>query len=161
MPAGRRRSVISVSTPSAPSEPTSSSRIDGPAAVLGTVAVDSSPAGAAARSETTLAAIRPRPEDAWPGERVATGDEARWYPGVAYWLTNRTADALAEWAKIKSGRWAWKAAAELSRDGPFVRGFAVYEPAIMLVGAIPVALLALFSEGLLGGIQRLLSAPAA
>jgi osmoprotectant transport system permease protein len=46
--------------------------------------------------------------------------------------------------------------------GDFItRGFAVYEPAIMLVGAIPVALLALFSEGLLGGIQRLLSAPAA
>jgi hypothetical protein len=25
------------------------------------------------------------------------------------------------------GRWAWKAAAELSRDGPFVRGFEIYE----------------------------------
>ena len=39
----------------------------------------------------------------------------------------RTADAIAEWKKIKTGRWAWKAAAELSRDGPFVRGFEVYE----------------------------------
>jgi osmoprotectant transport system permease protein len=46
--------------------------------------------------------------------------------------------------------------------GDFItRGFAVYEPRIMLVGAIPVALLALFSEGLLGGIQRMLSVPAA
>jgi hypothetical protein len=58
---------------------------------------------------------------------VAPGDEARWYQGVAYWLNGRTADALAEWKKIKAGRWAWKAAAELSRDGPFVRGFEVYE----------------------------------
>src|SRR6266540_3080879 len=46
--------------------------------------------------------------------------------------------------------------------GDFItRGFAVYEPRIMLVGAIPVALLALFSEGLLGGIQRIFSVPAA
>jgi len=58
---------------------------------------------------------------------VAPGDEARWYQGVAYSLNGRTADALAEWKKIKSGRWAWKAAAELSRYGPFVRGFEVYE----------------------------------
>jgi len=46
--------------------------------------------------------------------------------------------------------------------GDFItRGFAVYEPRIMLVGAVPVALLALFSESLLGGIQRILSVPAA
>ena len=46
--------------------------------------------------------------------------------------------------------------------GDFItRGFAVYEPRIMLVGAVPVALLALFSEGLLGGMQRLFSIPAA
>ena len=46
--------------------------------------------------------------------------------------------------------------------GDFItRGFAVYEPRIMLVGSIPVALLALFSEGLLGGIQRIFSVPAA
>lgn len=58
---------------------------------------------------------------------VATGEEARWYQGVAYWLNGRTADATAEWKKIKTGRWAWKAAAELSREGPFVRGFEIYE----------------------------------
>jgi osmoprotectant transport system permease protein len=46
--------------------------------------------------------------------------------------------------------------------GDFItRGFAVYDPRIMLVGAVPVALLALFSEGLLGGIQRFFSVPAA
>jgi len=46
--------------------------------------------------------------------------------------------------------------------GDFItRGFALNEPAIMLVGAIPVALLALTSELTLGGIQRLISAPAA
>jgi osmoprotectant transport system permease protein len=46
--------------------------------------------------------------------------------------------------------------------GDFItRGFAVYEPPIMLVGAIPVALLALFSEGLLSGVQRFFSVPAA
>jgi osmoprotectant transport system permease protein len=42
--------------------------------------------------------------------------------------------------------------------GDFItRGFALYEPRIMLVGAIPVALLALASEALLGGLQRRLS----
>lgn len=46
--------------------------------------------------------------------------------------------------------------------GDFItRGFAVYEPRIMLVGAIPVALLALLSEGLLGGMQRWVSMPTA
>ena len=46
--------------------------------------------------------------------------------------------------------------------GDFItRGFAVYEPRIMLVGAVPVALLALFAEGLLGGIQRSFSVPEA
>src|SRR3954471_2708742 len=46
--------------------------------------------------------------------------------------------------------------------GDFVtRGFALYDPRIMLVGALPVALLALISEGLLGGIQRIFSVPAA
>jgi osmoprotectant transport system permease protein len=34
------------------------------------------------------------------------------------------------------------------------RGFALFEPRIMLVGAIPVALLALISEALLGALQR-------
>lgn len=59
--------------------------------------------------------------------QIVPGDEARWYQGVAFWLNNQTADAIAEWKKIKSGRWAWKAAAELARDGPFVRGFEIYE----------------------------------
>jgi osmoprotectant transport system permease protein len=46
--------------------------------------------------------------------------------------------------------------------GDFItRGFAVYEPRIMLVGAIPVALLALASEGILGVVQRSLSVPEA
>ncbi|HUR37938.1 MAG TPA: hypothetical protein VM222_00480, partial [Planctomycetota bacterium] len=53
-------------------------------------------------------------------------DAARWYQGAAYWLRGQTAEATAEWKKIKTGRWAWKAAAELSRDGPFVRGFEIY-----------------------------------
>lgn len=46
--------------------------------------------------------------------------------------------------------------------GDFItRGFAVNEPSIMLVGAIPVALLALLSEGLFGGLQRLFRTPTA
>jgi len=71
--------------------------------------------------------------------QILPGDEARWYQGVAYWLTGHTADALAEWKKIKAGRWAWKAAAELARDGPFVRGFEIYEdlPAGALKDELP------------------------
>ena len=39
--------------------------------------------------------------------------------------------------------------------GDFItRGFAVYDPRIMLVGAVPVALLALLSEAALAGLQR-------
>jgi osmoprotectant transport system permease protein len=39
--------------------------------------------------------------------------------------------------------------------GDFItRGFALYEPRIMLVGAVPVALLALVSEGVLSSLQR-------
>jgi hypothetical protein len=57
----------------------------------------------------------------------ATGDEARWWHGVALHLVNRDGAAREEWKKIKEGRWAWKAAAELSRDGPFVHGFEIYE----------------------------------
>lgn len=46
--------------------------------------------------------------------------------------------------------------------GDFItRGFALNEPRIMLVGAVPVALLALASEATFGGLQRLLSAPTA
>jgi osmoprotectant transport system permease protein len=40
------------------------------------------------------------------------------------------------------------------------RGFALNETPIMLVGAVPVALLALASEGLFGGLQRVLGQPA-
>jgi osmoprotectant transport system permease protein len=46
--------------------------------------------------------------------------------------------------------------------GDFItRGFALYDPKIMLVGAVPVALLALASEAILGGLQRWFSTPAA
>lgn len=39
--------------------------------------------------------------------------------------------------------------------GDFItRGFALYDTRIMLVGAVPVAVLALMSEAILGGIQR-------
>mgnify|MGYP006289950799 FL=1 len=40
-----------------------------------------------------------------------------------------------------------------------VRGFAMYDPAIMLVGAVPVALLALIAELLMGFAQRLAEPP--
>jgi osmoprotectant transport system permease protein len=45
--------------------------------------------------------------------------------------------------------------------GDFItRGFALYDVRIMLVGAIPVALLALASEALLSSLQRLYRIPA-
>ncbi len=41
--------------------------------------------------------------------------------------------------------------------GDFIaRGFALFDPPIMLVGAIPVAILTLSAEGVLAGVQRLL-----
>lgn len=44
--------------------------------------------------------------------------------------------------------------------GNFItRGFALYDLRIMLVGAVPVALLALLSELILGSIQRVLQKP--
>ena len=55
------------------------------------------------------------------------GPEARYYHGVALHLTGRDEEGRAEWRKIREGRWAWKAAAELDRDGPFVRGFEIHE----------------------------------
>ncbi|HVE42432.1 MAG TPA: hypothetical protein VNM14_21285 [Planctomycetota bacterium] len=58
---------------------------------------------------------------------LKTDDESRWFHGVALHLVNRDGAARDEWKKIKTGRWAWKAAAELARDGPFVRGFEIYE----------------------------------
>ena len=60
-------------------------------------------------------------------EKLA-GDEARYFHGVALHLVGRDEEGRAEWRKIAGdGRWAWKAAAELARDGPFVRGFEIYE----------------------------------
>ncbi len=41
-----------------------------------------------------------------------------------------------------------------------VRGFALYSIPILLVGAVPVALLTLFADVLLGGVERLLRPPA-
>jgi hypothetical protein len=58
---------------------------------------------------------------------VLAGDENQYFLGVAYHLTGRDDEAREEWKKLKEGRWAWKAAAELARDGPFVRGFEIYE----------------------------------
>src|SRR5262249_31840014 len=64
------------------------------------------------------------------------GPEARYFHGVALHLVGRDEEGRAEWRKVKEGRWAWKAAAELARDGPFVRGFEIYEklPAEALEG---------------------------
>jgi osmoprotectant transport system permease protein len=39
------------------------------------------------------------------------------------------------------------------------RGFALYDPAILLVGAVPVAMLTLLAEGLLSGMQRMVQPP--
>jgi hypothetical protein len=55
------------------------------------------------------------------------GPEARYFHGVALHLVGRDEEGRGQWKKIKEGRWAWKAAAELARDGPFVRGFEIYE----------------------------------
>jgi hypothetical protein len=55
------------------------------------------------------------------------GPEARYFRGVALHLLGREEAARAEWKRLTEGRWAWKAAAELARDGPFVRGFEIYQ----------------------------------
>ena len=55
------------------------------------------------------------------------GGEARYFHGVALHLAGRDKEGREQWGKIREGRWAWKAAAELARDGPFVRGFERYE----------------------------------
>jgi hypothetical protein len=55
------------------------------------------------------------------------GDENRWWHGVALHLVGRDEQGRAEWRKIREGRWAAKAAAELARQGPFVHGFEVWE----------------------------------
>jgi hypothetical protein len=59
---------------------------------------------------------------------LVQGDEARWYHGVALHLVNRDGEGREQWKQIKEGRWAWKAAAELAREGPFVRGFEIHDP---------------------------------
>lgn len=53
--------------------------------------------------------------------------EARYFRGAALFLRGRDDEGRAEWRRIRDGRWAWKAAAELSGDGPFARGFEIYE----------------------------------
>lgn len=53
--------------------------------------------------------------------------EARYFHGAALFLRGRDDEGRALWRRIREGRWAWKAAAELSGDGPFVRGFETYE----------------------------------
>ena len=69
---GRTRRATRVITPIAPSEPTTSSRSAGPAALAGAPSVASSPDGVAQRSATTFSSIRPCPVEDWPAERVAT-----------------------------------------------------------------------------------------
>jgi hypothetical protein len=66
---------------------------------------------------------------------VQGGDEARFLQGVALHLTGEDPLGRDEWRKAE-GRWAWKAAAELAGDGPFVRGFEIHErlPADALEG---------------------------
>ncbi len=59
-----------------------------------------------------------------------TSDLARYLRGVAMHLQARDDEGRKVWAKLVAdrpeSRWAWKASAELSKDGPFVRGFEVY-----------------------------------
>ena len=71
--------------------------------------------------------------------QLVVGDEARWFHGVALHLVNRDGEGREQWKQIKEGRWAWKAAAELAREGPFVRGFEIYEtiPPEALQEALP------------------------
>ncbi len=77
---GRIRTVTSVSTPKAPSEPRNSSRRSGPAALEGARPSCSSPAGVATRRACTRSSNRPYPREAWPLDRVAA-----YPPSEAYW----------------------------------------------------------------------------
>jgi len=79
-----------------------------------------------ARARKALAEGKPDPDLF----AVQGGDEARYLQGVALHLVGRDEEGREEWRKVKGTRWEWKAAAELARDGPFVRGFEVY-------GALP------------------------
>jgi hypothetical protein len=60
----------------------------------------------------------------------AREDEARYLRGVALFRLNRQPEADALWKQIASASpgspWAWKAAAEVERYGPFSRGFEEY-----------------------------------
>lgn len=60
----------------------------------------------------------------------AASDHARYLLGVALHLQARDDEGRAAWKKLveekPESRWAWKASAELARDGPFVRGFEVH-----------------------------------
>ena len=69
---GCTRSVAAVIAPSTPSDPATSCRRAGPAALAGASRVESSPSGVAQRTAMRLSSIRPRPVEAWPDERVAT-----------------------------------------------------------------------------------------
>ncbi|HYE98593.1 MAG TPA: hypothetical protein VEJ18_06755, partial [Planctomycetota bacterium] len=59
--------------------------------------------------------------------RIDDPAEALWRKGAELHRAGRDEEGRAEWRKIPEGRWAWKAAAELAGDGPFVRGFEVEE----------------------------------
>ena len=61
---GTTRNVSSVITPSRPSEPSTSSRSEGPAALAGTGSVASSPSGVTQRIAATSASNRPTPVEA-------------------------------------------------------------------------------------------------
>jgi hypothetical protein len=60
-----------VITPSEPSEPRTSSRSAGPAALAGASNVASDPEGVTHSSATTCLSIRPWPVEVCPAERVA------------------------------------------------------------------------------------------
>jgi hypothetical protein len=60
-----------VIAPSVPSDPSTSARRSGPAALDGAPSVASSPAGVAQRTAATSSSKRPKPVEAWPAERVA------------------------------------------------------------------------------------------
>ncbi len=87
-------------TPSVPSEPTTSSRSAGPAAVCGVSSVRSSPAGALSATWVTSSSKRPYPLDAWPAERVAakppivaySKDCGKW-PSVTPWAPSAASAA--------------------------------------------------------------------
>ena len=62
--------MTAVTTPKAPSEPITTSRRSGPAALAGELPSTSSPCGVATRRPTTSESKRPYPAEDWPLERV-------------------------------------------------------------------------------------------